>query len=152
ADLRGASLVNADLRHADLRDAVLTGADLTGARIDGADFVGAVLLGATIAGLDSSRARNFQPPAERKAGPKLLELAKVAAAAKKFMTSAEVELGRGEHATLTLFCVHRGSGLIIDARSAYRRDDNEANDLIDAPTFEQGMFSLADRWPNATLR
>ncbi len=153
ADLRDASLVNADLHDADLREAVLTGADLTGAQIDGADFAGAELTGAKIAGLDLSRARNYQPPVVRQPGPKLYELAKVAAGAtKRFVTCAEVDLGKGEHALLQLCAAAGNNRVWINARSVYRRKDNEAYDRIDAPTFEQGMFNLAARWPGATLR
>ena len=153
ADLRGASLADADLRHADLCEAVLSGADLTAAKIDGANFAGATLDGAKLAGLDPSRARNFQAPVVRQAGPKLRELAQIAAAAtKRFVTSAEVDLGKGEHAALTLSADARNNRLYFGAGSRYRRDDNEAIDRIDAPTFEQGMMNLAARWPGATLR
>ncbi|HEY7426321.1 MAG TPA: pentapeptide repeat-containing protein [Gemmataceae bacterium] len=151
ADFRNASLINADLRQADLREAILTGADLSGANIEGADFAGVVMTGAKIAGLDFSAAKNFRPPVVRVAGPKLRELAQVAAASKRFVTSAGVELGKGEHATLTL-SYDTAPPTSISARSDYRRDDNQAFDRIDAPTFEQGMFNLAERWPQGTLR
>jgi uncharacterized protein YjbI with pentapeptide repeats len=151
-DLRNASLANADLRGADLREAVLNGADLTGANIEGANFAGAVLDGAKTAGLDPSRAKNFNPPVTRQPGPKMRELAKAALTGKQFSTSAEVDLGKGEHATLALYSDNTGTRPYLHARSAYRRDDNSATDLIDAPTFEQGLFNLAARWPGATLR
>jgi uncharacterized protein YjbI with pentapeptide repeats len=152
ADLRDASFVNADLRNADLREAALAGADLTGAKIDGADFAGAVLTGTKLAGLDLSLAKNLEAPKMRTAGPKLAELARAAATSKAFATSARVELGGGEHATLVLWREVRRGRAYVHARSEYRRDDNRSVDLIDAPTFEQGILNLADRWPQATLR
>jgi uncharacterized protein YjbI with pentapeptide repeats len=152
ADLRGATLNNADLRGADLREAVLSGADLSGARVDGANLAGAVLEGAKAVGVDFSSAKNYQPPVTRVAGPKVQELAQAAANGNKFVTSAEVELGKGEHSKLAVWCDFRGSSRYVQARSDYRRDDNEAIDLIPAPTFEQGMLNLAARWPQATLR
>jgi uncharacterized protein YjbI with pentapeptide repeats len=152
ADLRDASLAKADLRDANLRDAVLTGADLRGAKIEGADFAGAVLTGTKIDGLDMARAKNFQPPVVRQPGHKMRELAQTAAGAKKFETSVEVELGKGEHAVLALYGnVHSHRGR-FHGRSDYRRDDDEACDILPAPTVEQGMFNLAARWPGATLR
>jgi uncharacterized protein YjbI with pentapeptide repeats len=151
-DLRDASLVNADLRGADLREAVLGGADLSGARVDGADLAGAVLEGAKTVSVDLSTAKNYQPPVTRVAGPKVQELAQAAANGNKFVTSAEVALGKGEHAKLAVWCDFRGNSRYVQARSDYRRDDNEAIDLIPAPTFEQGMLNLAARWPQATLR
>jgi uncharacterized protein YjbI with pentapeptide repeats len=153
ADLREASLRNADLRKADLREAVLSGADLKGANIAGADFAGAVLTGANITGLDTSVARNCAPPVTRKPGPNMIELARVAAGAtKQFSTSAEVDLGKGEHATLSVSYYIRNNRGYPDAVSRYKRDNTEAFDRISAPTFEQAMLRLADRWPNATLR
>jgi uncharacterized protein YjbI with pentapeptide repeats len=151
-DLRDASLVHADLRNADLREAVLAGADLTGAQVDKADFAGAVLTGAKLDGLDPTAVRNFAPPVVRQPGPKLRELAQAVAGSKEFVTSAELALGKGEHATLTLRSRQAPRGSYADAFSRYKRDDNEAYDRIDAPTFEQGLLNLADRWPGATLR
>src|SRR5262249_51059661 len=76
-----------------------------------------------------------------------------AGSSKKFVTAVEVELGKGEHARLTLANEPtRRKRPSFDARSVYFRDDNDVYDLIDAPTFEQGMFNLAERWPGATLR
>jgi uncharacterized protein YjbI with pentapeptide repeats len=152
ADLRNASLVNADLRGADLRQAVLCGANLRGANVEGADFAGAVLTGAKLTGVDFSAAKNYQPPVARVAGPKLKELAQAAATGKGFKTSAEVELGKGEHATLQLHCSTYGKRRSVRGHSEYQRDDHQANDWIDAPTFEQGMLNLAERWPQAKLR
>ena len=63
-----------------------------------------------------------------------------------------MELGKGEHAILTLTSNLRGNRSYLMARSDYRRDDNEAQDLLPAPTFEQGMLNLVERWPQATLR
>src|SRR5262249_7643546 len=143
-DLRGASLIDADLRNADLREAVLAEADLSGAQVAGADFTGAVLTEAKVAGLDAAKAKGFTPPVTRTPGLSIVELARVAAASKNFFTTAEVDLGAGEHAKLELDPTR--------AWSRYRRDDNEATDRIDSPTFEQGMLNCADRWPNATLR
>jgi uncharacterized protein YjbI with pentapeptide repeats len=152
ADLRGASLAGADLRHADLRDAVLSGADLTGATVDGADFAGAVLTGAKVAGLDPSKAKNYQPPAARTPGPSVTELAKAAAGSRHFVTSAEVDLGKDEHAELQLDAELSGRQRQVEAFSRYVRGDHHAVDLIDAPSFGRGLLNLADRWPNATLR
>jgi uncharacterized protein YjbI with pentapeptide repeats len=152
ADLRDASLVNADLRGADLREAVLAGADLAGARLDGANLAGAVLTGAKTGGVDFSAAKNYQPPVTRVAGPKVQELAQAAANGNRFVTSAEVELGKGEHSKLAVWCDFRRNSRYVQARSDYRRDDNQATDMLLAPTFEQGMLNLAARWPKATLR
>jgi uncharacterized protein YjbI with pentapeptide repeats len=151
-DFRNASLQNTDLRQADLREAVLTGADLTGARIEKADFAGAILTGAKLTGLDPASAKNFQPPIVRQPGPKLAALAKAAATSKDFLTSAEVDLGKGEHAQLALRLGISGNRRWIDARSDYQRDGNEAYDRINAPSLEIGIINLAERWPNATLR
>jgi uncharacterized protein YjbI with pentapeptide repeats len=153
-DLRKASLAGANIRQADLRDAVLAEADLTGALVDGADFTGAVLTGAKIDGVDFSAAKGYQAPAGRAPGPKMRELAQVATVATKlFFTSVKVELGKGEHATL---CVNnrimKKRPNQLGANSQYRRDDNETVDLIPAPTFEQGMLNLAQRWPQGRLR
>ena len=148
ADLREASLKGADLRNTDLREAVLGGADLTGASVAGADFAGAVLTGATVTGVDFSKAKNYTPPVTRTAGPKLTELAQAAAGAKGFSTTAEVELGANEHATLHLGFGQHGAR----ASSRYYRDRNDTHDWITSPTFEQGLLNLAARWPNGTLR
>jgi uncharacterized protein YjbI with pentapeptide repeats len=151
ADLRHASLVNADLRGAVLHDAVLSGADLSGANVEGADFKGAGLAGAKLDRLDVSKAKNFKPPGVRTPGPKLSEFAAAAAGAKKFETTAEVDIGKGEFAKLSYIIAKWGSG----ARSIYEKDDNEANTVyneIDSPSFEQTFLNFADRWPNATLR
>jgi uncharacterized protein YjbI with pentapeptide repeats len=148
ADLRKASLLRADLRNANLREAVLSDADLTGANVDGADFQDAVLTAANLAGLDVSKAKNFKPPVVRVAGPKLLELAAATVSAKEFMSSAEVDLGTGEFA---LLAVGVRSGRVA-ATSTYRREGNEVHDRFPAPTFEQGLLNLADRWTNSTLR
>jgi uncharacterized protein YjbI with pentapeptide repeats len=152
ADLRNASLTRADLHQADLREAVLSGADLTGAQVDGADFTGSVLNAAKIAGLDGSRAKGFTPPVVRHAGPKLRELGQVAADSKRFETEAELDLGKAEHAKLTLAANNANNRSFVSAQSKYRRDDNEAYDRIDAPTFVDGMLNFAVRWPGAKLR
>jgi uncharacterized protein YjbI with pentapeptide repeats len=152
ADLRHASLVNADLRDVDLREAVLNEANLTGANVEGADFMGAVLSGANLTGVDTSRAKNMQAPAVRVAGPKLKELAAVAATGKQFETSAEVDLGGGQFARLQLHSRVDGGATRCDARSRHFRGDDDVFIGIDAPTFEQGLLNLADRWPGATLR
>src|SRR5262249_50392308 len=129
ADLRGASLIGADLRNADLREAVLAGADLTGADVAGADFTRAVPAGGRVGG-GKGKAKGFPPPVVRTPGPSLVELAKVAGASKNFLTTAEVDLGQGEHAKLEL--------TPTGAWSRYRREGsvNEVCDRIDAPTFE----------------
>src|SRR5262249_9970367 len=149
ADLRNASLKNADLRNADLREAVLSGADLSGANVKGADFTGAVLTGAKLDGVDAGSAKGLQATKPRAAGPKAKELARIAAGAtKEFATSVEVDLGYGEFATLQVTLhVRQGRGY-PDAFSRYRREQNEAFDWLPAPTFEQGLVNLADRWPN----
>ena len=148
ADLRETSLKGADLRNANLRDAALGGTDLTGANVAGADFAGAVLTGAKLTGVDFSKAKNYTPPAVRKAGPKVKEFAAAAAGAQDFSTSAEVELGEGEHASLWLRVGKHG----ISAASRYYRHGDDAHDWITAPTVEQGLLNMADRWPNASLR
>ncbi len=153
ADLRNASLKDADLRKADLREAVLSGADLSVANVAGADFTGAVLTGTKLSGVDVAAAKGLQASKARAAGPMAKELARVAAGATKaFDTSVEVDLGRGEFATLAV-TVRVGQGrAYLDAISRYRREQNEAFDRLPAPTFEQGLVNLADRWPNATVR
>ncbi len=148
ADLRQSSLKGADLRGANLSEAVLNEADLTNANVDGADFQNAVLTGANLKGVDFSKAKNYKPPVVRKAGPKLLEFTQAGAGSKSFETSAEVDLGQQEFAKLEL---HMSSGR-VGAVSRYLRDGNDAFDRLPAPSFEQGMLNLADRWPNSTLR
>ncbi len=148
ADLRKASLVHADLRGVNLQEAVLNDADLTGADVTGADFQDAVLTGATLNGVDFSKAKNYLPPVVHQSGPKLLEFVNASAGSKSFETSAEVDLGKDEFARLQIYV---GSNY-IDARSVYQRDGNEVFDRIAAPSLEQAMFNLADRWPNAKLR
>jgi len=148
ADLRGAALAGADLRNANLREAVLSEADLTGANVAGADFQDAVLTGTKLQGLDLSKARNFKPPVARAVGPKLQELAAAAAGAKEFVTSAEIDLGQDEFARLQVSVV----GRFLGAHSRYFRDGSDVSDRVSAPTFEQGLLNLADRWPKATLR
>jgi uncharacterized protein YjbI with pentapeptide repeats len=75
-----------------------------------------------------------------------------AGATKRFETSVEVELGRGEFALLQVsLSVHIGR-TFLEAVSRYRRDRNEAYDNLPAPTFAQGMVNLADRWPKANVR
>jgi uncharacterized protein YjbI with pentapeptide repeats len=150
--MRDVALAGADLRGADLREAALAGADLTGADVGGADFDGAALGGAKVAGLDAAKSKNFRPPAARAAGPKLLELAALAAASKKFTTRVEVDLGKGEHARLAITATAGGPRPQFNARSGYGRDGHQSIDLIAAPTFEQGMINLADRWPGGTPR
>jgi uncharacterized protein YjbI with pentapeptide repeats len=153
ADLRNASLKNADLRNADLREAVLSGADLSGANVKGADFTGAVLTGIKIAGVDASGGTGLRASKRRTAGPHAKELARVAAGATKlFVTTAEVDLGRGEFATLQVTLGTSNGRTFLGAVSRYRRDRNDAYDRLPAPTFEEGMLNLADRWPNAILR
>jgi uncharacterized protein YjbI with pentapeptide repeats len=153
ADLRKASLKNADLRKADLREAVLSGADLSGADVKGADFTGAVLTGTNVTAVDVSAAKGLQAAKPRVAGPKAKELAKIAAGAtKEFTTSVEVDLGRGEFATLEVILRVMHGRTYLNAFSRYRRDGNEAVDRLPSPTFEQALVDLADRWPNATVR
>jgi uncharacterized protein YjbI with pentapeptide repeats len=152
ADLRDASLVNADLRNADLRDAVLGGADLTGATVAGADFAGAVLTGAKLGKVDFSKAKNFRPPVARTAGPKIRELAAAVSGSKRYETTAEVDLGKGEHARLEVYGGLNGRQASVSARSRYFREGTDSFDWINGATFEQCLFNLADRWPNATLR
>jgi uncharacterized protein YjbI with pentapeptide repeats len=153
ADLRNAILNNADLRNADLREAVLGGADLSGADVTGADFTGAMLSGTNLDSVEVSGATGLQTTKLRAPGPKAKELANVAAAAtKQFDTSVEVDLGPGEFATLQVILSVRNGRIYLDAVSRYRRDRNEAFDRLPAPTFEQALVNLADRWPNATVR
>jgi uncharacterized protein YjbI with pentapeptide repeats len=148
ADLRNASLVNADLRQANLKGAILSEADLSGASVAGADFEGAVLTGANITGVDFSKAKNYQPPVVRTAGPRLQALAAAAAGSRNFQTSAEVDLGRGEFARLRLNTYYA----VLHARSEYHRNGGNVHDQIPAPTVEQALLNLADRWPNGKLR
>ncbi|MGE3808019.1 MAG: pentapeptide repeat-containing protein, partial [Gemmataceae bacterium] len=150
ADLRGANLSRADLRNADLREAILSDADLTGAKIDGADFARAVLVGAKLKGLNTAKAKNFTPPVERQPGPKLKELAR--GAGNKFKTSAQIELERGEHATLAVARDIYSHKTSFRAYSSYRRDDHDAQDQFALPTLEEAMIKVAERWPGATLR
>jgi uncharacterized protein YjbI with pentapeptide repeats len=152
ADLRNAILVGADLRNADLRDATLNEADLTNAKVDGADFAGAVLTGAKLGGVEVEKAKNLRLPVVRVPGPGLTELAAVAAEAKKFETSAEVDLGDGQFARLRLFSrIDKGTQHCSAQSDHFRGEDNAVN-WIAAPSFEQGLLNLSDRWPNATLR
>ncbi|VTR97771.1 Uncharacterized protein OS=Cystobacter violaceus Cb vi76 GN=Q664_20155 PE=4 SV=1: Pentapeptide: Pentapeptide_4: Pentapeptide: Pentapeptide: Pentapeptide: Pentapeptide [Gemmata massiliana] len=148
ADLRETSLRGADLRNADLRDAALAGADLTGANVAGADFAGAGLTGANVQGVDFSKAKNFAPPVARAAGPNLKALVKAASSAKDFETTVDVDLGKNEHAKMSL----RVGQLGIRATANHYRSGTEIQSTIAAPTFQQGLLNLADRWPKATLR
>jgi uncharacterized protein YjbI with pentapeptide repeats len=148
ADLRGSTLVRADLRNANLREAVLSDADLTGANVAGADFQDAVLTGATLKNVDFSKVKNYQPPVARGAGPKLTELAAAAGGAKSFVTKAEVDLGENEFARMEL----TADAGRVRGRSTYFRDGKDVYDWLTAPTFEEVMIKLAERWPKATLR
>lgn len=148
ADLRGTSLAGADLRNANLRDAVLSDADLTGANVAGADFQGAVLTGAKLNDVDFSKAKHYQPPVVKTAGPKLTELATAAAGAKSFVTKAEVDLAKDEFARMEL----TASAGRVHGRTTYFREGNDVFDWLTAPTFEEGVLKLAERWPKATLR
>jgi uncharacterized protein YjbI with pentapeptide repeats len=153
ADLRNASLKHVDLRNADLREAVLSGSDLTGANVKGADFTGANLTGTKLDGVETSGAKGLVATQARAPGPKAKELARVAAGAtKEFVTTVEVDLGRGEFAALCVGLIVHGGRVILRANSRYRRDRNEVFDRVPVPTFEQGLVNLADRWPNGSLR
>ncbi len=148
ADLRSASLQRADLRNANLREAVLSDADLTDANIAGADFQDAVLTGTKFGNVDLSKAKNLTLATSRVAGPKVLELAAAVAGSKDFKTLALVDFGPDEFAELVLSAWDTG----CNARSDYHREGDNVFDWIPAPTFEQGMLNLADRWPKAKLR
>jgi uncharacterized protein YjbI with pentapeptide repeats len=152
ADLRGASFVNADLRKADLREAALNEADLTGANVEGADFGAAVLTDAITKGVDFSRAKNYQAPVVRQAGPKLKELAAVAAASTSFSTAARVQIDEKEYALLGL---HASGGGHLSARFDFFKGDSTFADDVgwaNARSFEEGMINLLDRFPAAKLR
>ena len=151
ANFQEASLVNADLRHADLRMAFLCGADLTGAQVEGADFTGAVLAGAKITGLDASGAKNFQPTPARPVGPKVRELAQVAASSPSFSTWTNLKLGKGESARLNLDCWITNNQPCLSAYTEHQRGDEEIKTTLEASTFEEGMLNLAARWPGGTL-
>jgi len=148
ADLRNASLAGADLRGANLREAVLSGADLSGAQVAGADFQDAVLTGAKLTGVDFSKAKNYQPPVVRKAGPKLLELVAASKGSAYFSTEAEVELGKGEYASLGISVSNKH----CYAQSVYKRQGNQVHDRITATTLTQALLALRDRWPKGKLK
>lgn len=152
ADLREASLKNADLRNANLTNAALGRADLRGANVAGADFAGAVLGGAKITGVDFSKAKNYTPQVLRWGGPKVKEFVKATTGAKQFETTAEIELGKQEHANLLIQVTKTSGRPYIFAVSYFYRDGEGTHDQIDAPTFERALLNMADRWPNATLR
>jgi uncharacterized protein YjbI with pentapeptide repeats len=105
ANLSRAYLQGADLTDADLRGASLADADLTGAIVAGANFEGANLVGAKVDGIDRSRAVGWQttsvaaPPG---AGPKLLELERLAGQPPRLTTSAVVDLPDGAPIKLKL--------------------------------------------------
>src|SRR5262249_54485255 len=121
-------------------------ADLTGADVTGADFQDAVLSGANLKGVDCTKAKNLNPPKLRTAGPKLLELVAAAKGSRSFSTTAVIDLGTNEFATLSLDTSSHA------ARSIYRREGNEVFDWIPSPSLEQGMINLVERWPKGTLR
>ncbi|HKB03429.1 MAG TPA: pentapeptide repeat-containing protein, partial [Gemmataceae bacterium] len=150
ADLREANLVGADLRKCKLNDAVLSGADLTDAKIQGADFTGANLTGATVAGLDPRKAKNFVVRTPRPVGPTLRELARVAKASKRFLTSIRLDLGDDGHVDLEPSLRHFGGRPTLDARFMHESPNGGLGSYVDAPTFEQGMLNLADRWDRGT--
>src|SRR5262249_42007150 len=75
-----------------------------------------------------------------------------AAGSKSFSTSAEIDLGKGEHASLEVYADMSVSPPRAEAVSRYRRDDNHAFDRLPAPSIEQALLNLADRWPGAVLR
>lgn len=148
ADFRNASFVGANLSNANLREAVLSDADLTGANVAGADFQDAVLTGTKLDQVDLSSAKNIQLPNIRQAGPKLTEFAAAVVGSKSFLTSVEVDLGKDEFAILRLDNRYRS----LDAVSRYHHAGNDAFDRLPAPSTEQGILNLANRWPKATLR
>lgn len=150
ADLRGASLQGANFRDANLRFAVLCDVDLTGADVTGADFHGAVLSGAKTEKVNFTKAKNYSPPATRSTGPKVKEFNASAAGAKKFSTSASVNLSKDEVVELSIF-TYKGK---FHAMWEYSRRGTKKTieESFDTKTLEQAVLGLALRWPGATLR
>lgn len=149
ADLRGASLVGANLRDADLRNAVLCDADLTGADVAGADFQGAELGGAKTNNVDFCKAKNYQTPVIRKAGPKIKQFSSAAAGAKNFSTQAHVDLNKGETVELLIFSTKHGFYASWDY--SHRGAKKKIEESFDAKTLERALLGLALRWPGGTL-
>jgi uncharacterized protein YjbI with pentapeptide repeats len=90
-DLSGAILVSADLTGADLREANLVGADLTGAQVAGARFDQANLTGANLSNLDAAKAKGLDL-SKAVVGPNALVLEQAAQTARRFTTSAVLDL------------------------------------------------------------
>ncbi len=153
-DLRETKLVNADLRKADFRDAVFIGADLTGAQVDGADFTGANFTGATLNGVDTSKAKNLAVKQARTAGPKMKELAKVAAASASLETKVELDLGNGERVVLHASGRTHGNRFHPEARSSFLTAEAKwgQNESYTVNSFEQGMLAGAQRWSRGTVQ
>jgi uncharacterized protein YjbI with pentapeptide repeats len=150
ANFSKASLAGADLRNAKLREAVLSDADLTGANVAGADFQDAVLTGAKLDGVDFSKAKNFQPPVARKAGPKLQEFAKAVTGSKNFESKAQIVYSQTEFARLEIGCAYNGR---FQAEYDYEREGKrEVWDRQQYNTISQALLALADRWPKEKLR
>jgi uncharacterized protein YjbI with pentapeptide repeats len=153
ADLRDTQLINADLRNADLREAVLTGADLTGAIVDGADFQGANLSGAKLDGVDTAKAKNLVVQKTRPAGPKMVELARLAAQSQALEVTVELELDNGERVRLHAYGLVEGNRYRHGARSSFfnAKATYGENESFRASTFEQGMLDAAARWSRGTV-
>lgn len=152
ADFRDASLVGANFQNANLTGAVFSDADFSRANIKGADFSGAVLHGAKFDGVDLSQAKNLTIPPQRKAGPKLQELAIAVAGSKKFQTSARVDFSKKEFGQLELDYSETSGKPYIRYDSSYHRNDEDVRDWGHSQTFADAMLELSERWLNGTLR
>jgi uncharacterized protein YjbI with pentapeptide repeats len=148
ANLTNASLAGANLRGANLREAVLIDADLRNADLTGADLQNAALGGAKLDGVDLSKAKNYTPPVQRKAGPKLKEFNAAAAGSKSFTTTAEIDLGKDEFAKLSAD-VRKTN---VYAGSYYQSPDSDAYDDVNANNLQQAILDLRARWPTGKLR
>jgi uncharacterized protein YjbI with pentapeptide repeats len=151
-DLTKAKLTRANLTGANLTNAILTDAVLTGARLDGADFRGAALAGANLKGASIAKARNLDVRPARTPGPHLRKLVRVVRKSKTFLTTIELEPGKGESVVLEPrkydsgkrgFFVPRYDHVVPDGRRA-------VDSYLEASSFEEAMLLLTDRWGRGT--
>jgi uncharacterized protein YjbI with pentapeptide repeats len=152
ANLSEAKFKNANLTGADLREAVLNKVVLTGATLDGADFAGANLAGVNLKGVNVSKAKNLDVRPPRPAGPNLRKLANVVKQSKKFTTKIELTLGKKENVVLEMEKSMSGRKAYFSADFDHNTPANKRSvyQHIDAPSFEQGMINLAERWFRGT--
>jgi len=151
ADLTKAILARADLTGADLRGATLLDADLSHAVIDGANFEGANLMGVKLIGVDPGKAKGLDLSPTAGVGssnPNLRELDKVARAAQRLHTTAQLALPDGSSVTLRVQTMCSGQWVHADGFSS----SLAVNYRPSLMTLEAAMLDLHRRWPEGTLQ